>query len=75
MNYSLSEDQRLWQATARAFAQEEMLPISLQRDAIDDPFAAIDWDIITKGSKLGFELCFRPADGRFTAMAIGALPP
>ncbi|HTD92060.1 MAG TPA: acyl-CoA dehydrogenase family protein [Burkholderiales bacterium] len=54
MNYSLSEEQRLWQATARAFAREEMLPVSLQRDAIADPFAAFDWDIIRKGSKLGF---------------------
>ncbi len=54
MNYSLNEDQRLWQATARAFAQEEMRPRSLQRDAIADPFAAFDWELIRMGSKLGF---------------------
>ena len=54
MNYSLSQAQRQWQARARAFAQDEMLPLSLQRDAVADPFAAFDWDIIKKGSRLGF---------------------
>ena len=54
MNYSLNEEQRLWQATARAFAEEEMRPRSLRRDAIADPFETFDWDLIIKGSKLGF---------------------
>jgi len=54
MNYSLNEEQRLWQATARAFAMEEMRPRSLRRDAIADPFETFDWDLIVKGSKLGF---------------------
>lgn len=54
MNYSLTEEQRLWQTTARAFAQEEILPISLRCDAVPDPFETFDWDVIRKGSKLGF---------------------
>jgi alkylation response protein AidB-like acyl-CoA dehydrogenase len=54
MNVSLSEEQRAWQAKARKFAQEEIRPISLQRDRISDPSKTFDWDIIRKGSQLGF---------------------
>ena len=43
-----------WQEKARKFAAEEIAPISLERDAILDPFDAFDWEIIKKGSKLGF---------------------
>lgn len=54
MDFSLTEEQRGWQDKARKFAAEEIRPISLERDAISDPLDTWDWDVIKKGSKLGF---------------------
>ncbi len=51
---SLTGKQRAWQLKARQFAQEVLAPASLQRDQIADPEATFDWDIIRKGSQLGF---------------------
>src|SRR5450755_484929 len=53
MDFSLNEEQRAWQMKARKFAQEEIRPISLERDLISDPRETWDWEIIEKGSKLG----------------------
>jgi alkylation response protein AidB-like acyl-CoA dehydrogenase len=54
MDFSLNEEQRGWQMKAREFAQEEISKISLQRDAIASARDTFDWEIIKKGSKLGF---------------------
>ena len=54
MDFSLNDEQRAWQMKARRFALEEIRPISLARDAILDPREAFDWEIIKKGSRLGF---------------------
>ncbi|NKB48820.1 MAG: hypothetical protein GKS02_05570 [Alphaproteobacteria bacterium] len=54
MDFSLNEEQIAWQMKARKFADEEIRPISLKRDAIADPAQTIDWELIKKGSKLGF---------------------
>jgi alkylation response protein AidB-like acyl-CoA dehydrogenase len=54
VDFSLNQEQRAWQDKARKFAAEEIAPLSLERDAILDPFDAFDWEIIRKGSKLGF---------------------
>lgn len=54
MDFSLNEGQREWQLKARQFAQEEIRPLSLRRDRISDPRETFDWDIIRKGSRLGF---------------------
>ncbi len=54
MDFLLSDEQRAWQMKARKFAQEEIRPISLQRDQIPHPRETWDWEIIKKGSKLGF---------------------
>ena len=54
MDVSLTDVQREWQLKARKFAQEELRPISLERDRISDPRETFDWDIIRKGSRLGF---------------------
>lgn len=54
MDFSLSNEQRSWQMLARKFADEEIRPISLERDAIDTARDTWTWDIIKKGSKLGF---------------------
>jgi acyl-CoA dehydrogenase len=54
MDFSLSNEQRSWQMAARKFAQEEIKPISLALDERPDAHDTFDWDIIEKGSKLGF---------------------
>ena len=54
MDFSLNEEQTAWQMKARKFAQEEIKPISLARDQIVDPAETIDWELVKKGSKLGF---------------------
>jgi len=54
MDFSLTEEQRAWQLKARKFAEEEIRPITLERDRIPDPVETFTWDIIKKGSKLGF---------------------
>jgi alkylation response protein AidB-like acyl-CoA dehydrogenase len=54
MDFELSNEQRSWQMLARKFADEEVRPISLERDAIPTARETFDWDIIKKGSKLGF---------------------
>lgn len=53
MDFSLTEEQRDWQMKARKFAEEEIKPITLERDRIEDPVETFTWDIIKKGSKLG----------------------
>jgi alkylation response protein AidB-like acyl-CoA dehydrogenase len=62
MDFLLSNEQRAWQMTARKFAQEEIRPISLERDAVCDPAETFDWDIIRKGSKLGFRTLAVPKE-------------
>ena len=54
MDFALNEEQRAWQMKARKFAEEEIKPITLERDRIADPVETFTWDIIKKGSKLGF---------------------
>lgn len=54
MDFSLTEEQRVWQMKARKFATEVLHPVSLERDRIQDPIKTWDWDIIRQGSKLGF---------------------
>jgi alkylation response protein AidB-like acyl-CoA dehydrogenase len=62
MNFSLNEEQRGWQMEARKFAEEEIRPRSLQRDAIADPQDTIDWEIIRRGSWLGFRTAAVPKE-------------
>jgi acyl-CoA dehydrogenase len=59
---TLNEEQRAWQMKARKFAQEEIRPISLARDRIADPGGTWDWDIIRKGSRLGFRTAVVPKE-------------
>ena len=54
MDFSLSNEQRAWQMTARKFAEEEIKPITLKLDEAPDAHGTFDWDIVEKGSKLGF---------------------
>jgi alkylation response protein AidB-like acyl-CoA dehydrogenase len=62
MDFSLTEEQRAWQMKARKFAQEEIRPISLERDEIADPRETFDWDIIRKGSRIGFRTMAVPKE-------------
>ena len=62
MDFSLSEEQRAWQMKARKFADEEITPISLAREQIADPKHTWDWEIIKKGSKLGFRTLAVPKE-------------
>ena len=62
MDFSLSNEQRAWQMTARKFAQEEIKPISLELDERPDAHDTFDWDIVEKGSKLGFRTMAVPRE-------------
>ncbi len=62
MDFSLSEEQREWQLKARNFAREQIRPISLQRDRISDPRGTFDWNIIRRGSELGFRTAAAPKE-------------
>jgi acyl-CoA dehydrogenase len=62
MDFSLNEEQRGWQTEARRFAEEEIRPISLKRDQIEGGFEPWDWEIIEKGSKLGFRTLAVPRE-------------
>ncbi|MGZ5117097.1 MAG: acyl-CoA dehydrogenase family protein [Burkholderiales bacterium] len=62
MDFSLTAEQRAWQLKAREFAREEIRPIALRRDSLEGGFATWDWDIIRKGSKLGFRTLAVPKD-------------
>jgi alkylation response protein AidB-like acyl-CoA dehydrogenase len=62
VDFFLSEEQRAWQLKARKFAQENIRPISLQRDRISDPRETFDWNIIRQGSKLGFRTAAAPKE-------------
>lgn len=62
MDYALSSEQRAWQMTARKFAEEEIRPITLKRDAIPTARETFDWEIIKKGSKLGFRTLAVPKE-------------
>ena len=62
MDFSLSNEQRSWQMTARKFAQEEIKPISLDLDEAPDAHGTFDWDIIEKGSKLGLRTMAVPKE-------------
>ena len=60
MDFSLTEEQHFWQMKARKFAIEEIRPISLKCDQVADPAGTFDWEIIKKGSRLGFRTAVVP---------------
>jgi acyl-CoA dehydrogenase len=62
MDFSLNEEQRVWQMKARKFAEEEIAPISLARDQVSAARGTFDWEIIRKGSRLGFRTAAVPKE-------------
>ncbi|MPZ53364.1 MAG: hypothetical protein GEU79_11650 [Acidimicrobiia bacterium] len=59
---AFTAEQREWQEKAWTFAEEEIRPISLERDLIADPRETFTWDIIEKGSQLGFRTAVVPKE-------------
>src|SRR5215510_14890908 len=62
MDFAVNDEQREWQMKARAFAKDEIRPISLARDDIRDPRETFDLEIIKKGSRLGFRTMAVPQE-------------
>jgi len=62
MDFSLNEEQRHWQQEARKFADDVLRPESLKRDQIEGAFEPWDWEIIEKGSQLGFRTIAVPKE-------------
>jgi len=62
MEGELNAEQRAWQLKARSFAEDEIRPLSLARECIADPVKTFDWDIIKKGSRLGFRTAVVPKE-------------
>src|ERR1043166_7394082 len=62
MDFSLNEEQRHWQAEARKIPKEEIRPGSPPRDQTEGGFEPWDWEIIKKGSKLGFRTLAVPKE-------------
>jgi len=62
VEFELNEEQRYWQATARSFAEEEIRPLSLARDAVEGAREPFDWEIVRKGSRLGFRTLAVPKE-------------
>ena len=62
MDFSLNEEQRHWQMESRKFSEEELRPLSLKRDQIEGGFEPWNWEIIEKGSKLGFRTLAVPKE-------------
>ncbi|MDG2269574.1 MAG: acyl-CoA dehydrogenase family protein, partial [Alphaproteobacteria bacterium] len=50
----LNEEQRAFQQMARNFAENEIKPIALELDAKPNWEDRIPWDVLKKGSQLGF---------------------
>jgi alkylation response protein AidB-like acyl-CoA dehydrogenase len=62
MNFELTTEQKHWQHKAREFAAEEIRPIAMERDRIEGARETWDWEIIKKGSALGFRTLAVPKD-------------
>jgi acyl-CoA dehydrogenase len=62
MDFALNEEQRAWQMKARTFAAEEIRPISLERDKIRGARDTFDWEIVRRGSRLGFRTLAVPKE-------------
>src|SRR4051812_10080735 len=62
MDFGLTLKQQHWKRLAREFAHDEIRPIAMKRDRIEAPRDTWDWDIIKKGSALGFRTLAVPKE-------------
>ncbi|MEE9273685.1 MAG: acyl-CoA dehydrogenase family protein [bacterium] len=62
MHMELTDEHRALQQMARDFAEQEIRPIAAERDRISDPKEVFSWDLIKKGSALGFRTLAVPEE-------------
>ncbi|MCC7106592.1 MAG: acyl-CoA/acyl-ACP dehydrogenase [Chloroflexi bacterium] len=62
IDFTLTEEQQALQLAAREFAEQEIKPISKARESIPDPWERFPWDLLEKGSKLGFRTLAVPRE-------------
>ncbi|MCC7104341.1 MAG: acyl-CoA dehydrogenase family protein [Chloroflexi bacterium] len=58
---TLTEEQQAIQQAAREFAEREVKPVRREREAIPDPTERFPWDLVERGSRLGFRTLLAPA--------------
>ncbi|MEE9592055.1 MAG: acyl-CoA dehydrogenase family protein [Thermoplasmata archaeon] len=61
LEFDLTEEQKALQRLARDFAEEEIRPIALELDQMDVR-ESFPWDMVKKGSKLGFRTMALPPE-------------
>jgi len=64
IDFTLTDEQRQMQRTARAFAQNELRPVAERADKIPDPWEAFlaTREVYKRAYELGFAMAFVPAD-------------
>ena len=62
MDFELTEKQRTLKKIAHDFAENEIRPVILERDKIQDPAERFPWDILEKGSKMGLRTLSIPEE-------------
>src|SRR5262245_30766630 len=62
MDFALTDEQRDWQMKGSTFARDETRPIPVTPQDIPDPRETFDWEIIRKGSRLGFRTMAVPKE-------------
>lgn len=62
MDFSLTEEQRGIRDLARTFAREELIPQCAEFDRLPDGADAFPWDLVERGSKLGFNTLAVPKE-------------
>lgn len=71
VDFTLTQEQSALKKTAYDFAQREIKPIAAEIDRVQDPGKAFPWEVIEKGSKLGFNGILVPE--RYGGMGGGEL--
>lgn len=62
MDFRLDETQEAVRATARRFAEREIMPIAAERDRMLHDWDVFSWDIVKKGSALGLRTLAVPSE-------------
>jgi radical SAM protein with 4Fe4S-binding SPASM domain len=64
IDFTLTDEQKMMQATARRFAQKELLPVTTEADKLTDPWDSFlaTKEIYKKAYELGFAMSFIPRE-------------
>ena len=62
VDFRLTDEQQALQRLAREFAAREIRPVVRERERIVDPMERYPWDLVAKGSRLGFRTLYLPAE-------------